>query len=146
GRAARWILPICIIEATARVLPSESGPVINASNSLGTICQESPYLSCSQPHGPCSPPSPSLSHSSSISSCDSQFTRNDTASSNVNSGPPLIAVNRWPSSEKSTVSTSPAFFLPSNMSCGYVDTFTIFDFGRDSAPIRPENTSTQNFA
>ena len=30
------------------------------------------------------------------------------ASSNVNSGPPLIAVNSWPSSTKSTVSTVPA--------------------------------------
>src|SRR6266545_363823 len=55
----------------------------------GTICQDTPNLSVSQPHGPFCPPSESLSHSSSISAWVSQFTKSDMPCANRNDGPPL---------------------------------------------------------
>src|SRR5665811_497955 len=67
---------------------------------VGTICQDRPYLSLSQPHCCVSPPSESFSHSSSTSCCVSQVTKSDMASVNVNRGPPLSAMNSCPLSRK----------------------------------------------
>src|SRR5207249_1340091 len=89
-------------------------------NTVGTICHDKPYLSLSQPHGPFSPPLESFSHSSSTSSCVLQFTKNDMASENLNSGPPLSAINSCPSSWNVTVITVPLglpeIFAPSSPS------------------------------
>src|SRR5437899_12925205 len=75
---------------------------------VGTICHDRPYLSLSQPHCPCSPPSESFSHSSSTSSCVSQFTKNEMASVNLNCGPPFNAINVCPFSVNVAVMTVPA--------------------------------------
>src|SRR5260370_16869609 len=63
----------------------------------GTICQDRPYLSFSQPHLSFFPPSESFSHNSSTSCCVSQFTKNDTAGVKVNCGPPFSAKKSCPS-------------------------------------------------
>src|SRR2546422_675527 len=76
-------------------------------NTVGTICQDSPYLSFSQPHCPSSPPSESFSHSSSTSFCVLQFTTNDMASVNLKCGPPFNAANACPSSWNAMVITVP---------------------------------------
>src|SRR4030088_1588029 len=67
-------------------------------NTEGTICHDRPYLSFSQPHLCFSPPSESLSHSSSTSCCVSQFTKNDIAGEKLNCGPPFSAKKSCPSS------------------------------------------------
>src|SRR5579863_6542862 len=66
---------------------------------FGIICQDKPYLSFSQPHL-CGvpPPAVSFSHSSSTSSWVSQLTKNEMASVNLKSGPPLSAKKSCPSS------------------------------------------------
>src|SRR6185436_2834612 len=74
---------------------------------VGTICQESPYLSFSQPHCTSLPPAESLFQYLSTSACVLQFTTNDMASVNLKSGPPLSATNFCPSSWNSTVITDP---------------------------------------
>jgi hypothetical protein len=51
-------------------------------------CQETPNLSVSQPHGPSAPPSVSLAHRSSTSSCVSQLTNSEMPWSNLKLGPP----------------------------------------------------------
>src|SRR4030065_235944 len=56
-----------------------SGSVIISPMTAGTICQETPYLSLSQPHSCISPPSESFSHSLFTSFCVWQFTTNDMA-------------------------------------------------------------------
>src|SRR6266853_7052224 len=61
----------------------------------GTTCHDRPNLSFSQPHLPFSPPVESFSHSSSTSSCVSQFMKNDTAGVKVNCGPPFSVRNSW---------------------------------------------------
>src|SRR5690349_1411321 len=67
------------------------------------ICHDRPYLSLSQPHLLSSPPSAvSLSHSSSTSSCEWQFTRKEIDSLNLNSGPAFSPMNSCPSSSKLT--------------------------------------------
>lgn len=62
----------------------------------GTICQDSPYLSFSQPQSPTAPPAESLAARSSTSSCVSQLTDSEIASVNLNSGPPFSAMNSGP--------------------------------------------------
>src|SRR5258705_12782435 len=69
-----------------------------SAKSRGTICHDSPYLSLSQPHWFGSPPADNVSHFSSISCWVSQFTTNDTASVNLNVGPPFNATNPRPAS------------------------------------------------
>src|SRR5467141_4335614 len=59
----------------------------------GMTCHDSPNVSFSQPHLPFSPPSESFSHISSTSSCDSQFTKNDTTGVKVNCGPSYWSMN-----------------------------------------------------
>src|SRR5512134_2413213 len=88
-----------------------SGSLIISMMPEGTICQDTPYLSLSQPHSTSSPPSVSFSHSSSISFCVSQFTNNDMAGANGNAGPPFNATNGCPSSSNATVITE-SFGLP----------------------------------
>src|SRR5258707_10817692 len=73
----------------------------------GTICQESPYLSFSQPHLSFDPPSDSLSQSSSTSCCVSQFTKSEIAGVKLNIGPPFNAWKRCPSKSKLTSKTDP---------------------------------------
>ena len=80
--------------------------------SAGTICQLSPNLSFSQPHRLSLPPAESLAHYSSISSCESQRTTNETASENRYCGPPLRAVKIWPSNSKATVSAGFCVLTP----------------------------------
>src|SRR5262245_51535216 len=65
---------LCIWSMACTIRPtfSESSPDIISSNSLGTICQDMPYLSFSQPHMLSSPPSAvSASHSRSTSAWSS---------------------------------------------------------------------------
>src|SRR6266851_2338641 len=74
---------------------------------VGLICQDSPYLSFSQPHCTSSPPSESLLQNSSTSSCVLQSTENETASVNLKWGPPFNAMNSCPPSTNVTVITLP---------------------------------------
>src|SRR5512135_1533024 len=85
-----------------------SASVIICGSTDGTICQDKPYLSLSQPHGPSCPPSVSLLQKWSISACESHITWNETASLNLKCGPPLRAVKLCPSISNSTVITEPA--------------------------------------
>src|SRR5206468_2114597 len=78
-----------------------------SSKTVGTICHDKPYLSLSQPHLDFSPPSESFSQNSFTSSCVLQFTTNDIASVNLNSGPPFNAANSCPSSWNVAVMTVP---------------------------------------
>src|SRR5688572_24327730 len=86
-------------------------------------CQESPYLSCTQPNRSLKgylskgisavPPSDNLSHirsrlvRASGSLDGSKFTKNDTEGLNLNRGPALIAMKDCPASSKETISESP---------------------------------------
>ena len=70
-----------------------SGSPSSSDSAVGMICQDRPYRSLSQPHGPSSPPSESADQKASTSSCVSQLTRNETASVKLWSGPPFRAVN-----------------------------------------------------
>src|SRR5438445_2117872 len=65
---------------------------------VGIICHDRPYLSCSQPHWSSRPPAESFRHSSSTSCCVSQFTNNEIAGVNLNWGPPFRPWNSCPSS------------------------------------------------
>ena len=49
------------IAAVTRFAFSASGPLIMSRNTVGTTCQEKPYLSCSQPQAISWPPSVSRS-------------------------------------------------------------------------------------
>src|SRR5271157_1584990 len=93
---------------------SASGPFSNSPRILGTICQDTPYLSFNQPQGCSSPPSESFSHNSSTSAWVSQCTKNEMASVNLNSGPPFNAMNSCPSSSNVAVMTVPAVPGPSS--------------------------------
>src|SRR6266513_1752483 len=82
---------------------------LNSSpKTVGTICQESPYLSLSQPHCTSFPPAESFFQNLSTSACVLQFTTNEMASVNLKCGPPLSATNSCPSSCNSIVITDPA--------------------------------------
>src|SRR5687767_16007647 len=85
-----------------------SGSLSISPNTVGLTCHDNPYLSFSQPHGPSSPPADSFSQNSSTSSCVLQSTENETASVNLNSGPPFKPMNCSPSSSNSTVITLPS--------------------------------------
>src|SRR5882762_11723902 len=74
---------------------------------VGTICQDTPYWSLSQPHLCFSPPSEGFSHNSSTSCCVSQCTKNDMAGEKVNCGPPFSALNACPSIRNVPVVTVP---------------------------------------
>ena len=76
---------------------------ISSPKMVGTICQDNPYLSFSQPHSTSFPPSQSFSHSSSTSCCVSQFTMNEMAGVNWKCGPPFMARNVWPSRKTSPI-------------------------------------------
>ena len=54
---------------------SLSGSLNSSPRTVGMICQETPYLSLSQPHCCFSPPSESFFHKSSTSSWDTQLTK-----------------------------------------------------------------------
>src|SRR6266498_1798305 len=84
-----------------------SGSLSISPKTLGLICHDNPYLSFSQPQGPCSPPADSLSQNWSTSCCVSQSTENEIASVNLKWGPLFNAMNCCPSSSKSTVITLP---------------------------------------
>src|SRR5687768_998438 len=93
------------------------------SGSERMSCQESPYLSCTQPKRSLKgyfskgisavPPSDNLSHIlsrlflASGSLDGSKFTKNDTDGLNLNKGPALIAMKDCPASSKETISESP---------------------------------------
>src|SRR5215469_1397950 len=87
-------------------------------NTLGTICHDTPNLSFNHPHSSFSPPSESLSQSSSTSSCVSQFTKNDIAGENLKTGPPFNAINSCPSSSNVTLITVP-LGLPEASAAGF---------------------------
>src|SRR5437879_13844694 len=63
----------------------------------GTICQDTPNLSLSQPQGSLSPPSERFSHNRSISSCVSQFTKREVPCANAKYVPPSVAMKPAPS-------------------------------------------------
>src|SRR5215813_11530120 len=92
---------------------------------LGTICHDKPYLSFNQPHLLSSPPSVSFSQNSSTSFCVSQFTTNDTASVNLNCGPPFNPTNSCPRSSNFAVITEP---LGPGPPSPYLATLTTFEF------------------
>src|SRR5262245_20760785 len=96
-------------------------PSIKRPSTLGTTCHERPNLSLSQPQLPGSPPSAvRLLQYSSTSACVSHSMKNETDSLNLNCGPALSAMNRWPCNSNTTDTTfSPARF-----------TEMIFDFGK----------------
>src|SRR5262249_20811388 len=87
---------------------SWSGSLSISPKMVGLTCQDKPYLSLSQPQGPSSPPAESFSQNSSTSLCVLQSTENETASLNLNCGPPFNAMNGCPSRSNSTVMTLPA--------------------------------------
>src|SRR4029077_5791834 len=73
------------IAMTARITRSvrSASPDRNSGSARGTICQETPNLSVSQPHCTCSPPTASFSQSASISAWSSQFTMSEIAGVNL---------------------------------------------------------------
>src|SRR5260370_41461094 len=80
----------------------------SSGNADGTTCHERPYVSFSHPHGPgCPPPAVSFSQKSSISCWVSHVIANETASVNLNCGPPLSATKRCPSSSNVAVIADP---------------------------------------
>src|SRR4029077_1164061 len=89
---------------------SLAGPDIIAYEAVGTICHERPNLSFSQPHccARSSPPSHSLSQQRSTSAWVLHLTTKEIASVNLKCGPPLSAVNSWPSRRKLTVIADPS--------------------------------------
>jgi len=87
---------------------SRSGSLSSSGSAVGMTCHDTPNLSLSQPHGPCSPPSDSLVQHASTSPCPSQSTWNEVASLNVNCGPPFRATNFCPCTSKLTVITVPS--------------------------------------
>src|SRR2546425_5245703 len=91
------ILVICIIACMTRCDFTGSLSCSSSIRTRGTICQDRPNLSLSQPHCPGAPPAESFVHRSSTSFCESQFTTREMASVNLYRGPPLSAVNSWPS-------------------------------------------------
>src|SRR3989304_3231082 len=103
----------------------ESGSFISLNGAEGMICQDRPNLSLSQPHWLCSPPALSLLHSSSTSCCVSQSTSSEIASVNLKCGPPLSAMNSWPSSWNLTVMAAP---LGPGPPSPYRATLRIFEF------------------
>src|SRR6266699_264507 len=76
-------------------------------STVGTICQDSPNLSLSQPHSSLDPPADSLSHRSSTSCCVSQFTNSEMACVQLYCGPPFRAEKSCPSSWKLQDMTDP---------------------------------------
>src|SRR5262252_7559342 len=94
------ILPICSMACMTRPDFCGSLSVSISPSILGMICHETPNLSFNQPHRLSAPPADSRSHSSSTSACVSHETNSEIASVNLNIGPPLNAMNRWPSSSK----------------------------------------------
>src|SRR3984957_12609838 len=81
---------ICVMSSffmlmTARITRSVrcASPLKSSGSARGTICQETPNLSVSQPHWTCSPPFASFSHSASISAWSSQLTMSDSAGVNL---------------------------------------------------------------
>src|SRR5258708_22267056 len=80
---------------------------ISLPKMVGTICHDTPYLSCSQPHCCVAPPSESFAQNVSTSSWVSQFTTNDTAGEKLNFGPPFSARNSCPSSWNAAALTGP---------------------------------------
>ena len=101
-------LRISSIARITRCERSGSGSMSSSPSTVGTICHDTPNRSSSQPHSPCVPPSDRDSHRPSTSSWVSQFTTNEIAGVNANSGPPFSATNSCPSSRKSIVITVPA--------------------------------------
>src|SRR5687767_5159857 len=84
------------------------GPLSSCGRFFGMICQDTPYLSFSQPQRLSVPPSAvSLLQISSISACVSQLTSRDMPSENEKLGPPLRAMNDCPNSSKLTTMTEP---------------------------------------
>src|SRR2546422_11610865 len=87
----------------------------NSPKTVGTICQDMPDLSFSQPHCTSFPPAESFFQNLSTSACVLQFTTNDMASVNLKCGPPCSATKSCPSSWNSTVITEP-FVRPETFS------------------------------
>src|SRR5258708_19561329 len=100
-------LTICIMACMTRCDFAASLSLSNFPKIVGTICQESPYLSLSQPHCTSLPPAESLFQNLSTSACDLQLTTNEMASVNLKCGPPLSATNSCPASWNATVITHP---------------------------------------
>src|SRR5262252_548559 len=82
SRVAILIFFILRRASIARFAFPGSGSPAKLSATVGIICQDTPYLSLSQPHCDSSPPSHSLSQNQSTSSWVLQSTRNDIASVN----------------------------------------------------------------
>jgi hypothetical protein len=76
-------------------------------STAGTICQETPQRSVSQPQGPFSPPSDSRSQSSSISSCVWHVTISEKPTVNEKLSPPSKAKNSRPLSSNVAFSRPP---------------------------------------
>src|SRR5471032_2168310 len=102
-KAAISSFVIFIIAETARCDAALSAVFNSSSNARGTTCHETQYLSVNHPHCPFCPPSDSLRHRVSTSSCVSQYATSDMAGENLNCGPPFSATYSAPSSVNRTV-------------------------------------------
>src|SRR5690242_4568283 len=81
---------------------------ISSRSTVGTICQDKPYLSLSHPHATSlPPPAASFFQYRSTSACVLQSTINETDSLNLNCESPLSAMNFCPAISNSTVITEP---------------------------------------
>jgi len=97
-------------------------------STVGTICQNTPKRSLSQPHRSACPPSAhNASHSRSTSAWSAQSILNETAWVYSNRMPPFSAMKRWPASVNSTTSTEPAF--PAGLSMVFFCTCSIRESG-----------------
>jgi hypothetical protein len=96
-RASNRRFRACMTAAITRSVFPASWSCIISPRADGTICQDRPNLSFSQPHCPCSPPSESLSQKPSSSACVRQLTDSEMASVNLKYGPPFNAWKRCPS-------------------------------------------------
>src|SRR5215471_4016017 len=120
------ILPICSMACMTRLDFCASLSASISPSILGMICHETPNLSFNQPHRLSAPPADSRSHSSSTSACVSQETNSEIASVNLNIGPPLNAMNCWPSSSKVQEKTEPS--VPDRPASPLRETLTTREF------------------
>src|SRR3989344_4010217 len=99
----------------------KEGVILSLGFPTTPICQETPYLSFSQPYLSLNGhfwsgikteelPSESFFQYESTSSGVEQLMMKDTAGLNLKNGPPSKAMNRWPRSSKTPVRTLPPMF------------------------------------
>lgn len=96
-----------IMACTARRADPGEPAACSSLTRSGTICQDSPNLSVSQPHIEGAPSATKRSQNASASSWVRQVRTTEAASSSLKWGPPLRAPKRCPPSSNSTYNTCP---------------------------------------